>query len=250
MCYRDGSNVSVTEFREGSGRQPQGYTKMTPISFFEMCFWCHFVSVGCHCFWHVFPLPISQEQVAAWFLSSYWTWQGLGDCGGVVNKAHWWSQRCGGHAHPLPHWQQHLRFHVNRCGCTHHAASPDERRDPTRKIQVWKSRTVPLPKTSDALRGWSRGVQVFPWRSLLARCVLAIAATSASLSAFFLLRVKQWPRSGAVYEAITLRNACIYMRPEGPRDGFVFSAGLCFFSLTFKCQKGGSVVKLHLFDVE
>jgi len=218
-----------------------------------MCFWCHFVSVGCHCFWHVFPLPISQKQVAAWFLSSYWTWQGLGDCGGVVKKAHWWSQRCGGHAHPLPHWQQHLRFHVNMSTAVSalttplHLTSVEIRQGRSKFGRVGPSRSrrqVILSGDGVVVSRSSHGVLFWPgvcWRLL---------SHPPHLSAFFLLRVKQWQRSGAVYEAITLRNACIYMRPEGPRDGFVLSAGLGFFPLTFKCQKGGSVVKLHLFDVE
>jgi len=48
------------------------------------------------------------------------------------------------------------------------------------EIQVWKSRTLPLPKTSNPHREWRRGFQIFPWISLLARRVLAIPATSAS----------------------------------------------------------------------
>ena len=49
-----------------------------------------------------------------------------------------------------------------------------------REIQVWKSRTIPLPKTSNPLKEWRRGVKIFPWLSLLARRVLAIPATSAA----------------------------------------------------------------------
>jgi len=45
-----------------------------------------------------------------------------------------------------------------------------------RGIQVWKSRTIPLPKTINPLKQWRRGVKIFPWRSLLARRVLAIPA--------------------------------------------------------------------------
>ena len=48
------------------------------------------------------------------------------------------------------------------------------------EIQVWKSRTLSLRKTSNILREWRRGVKIFAWLSLLARCVLAISATSAS----------------------------------------------------------------------
>jgi len=49
-----------------------------------------------------------------------------------------------------------------------------------REIQVWKSRTIPLPKTSNPLKEWRRGVKIFPWPSLLARRVLAIPVTSAA----------------------------------------------------------------------
>jgi len=49
-----------------------------------------------------------------------------------------------------------------------------------REIQVWKCRTLPLPKTSNPLREWRRSVQIFPWLSLLARRVLEIPPTSAS----------------------------------------------------------------------
>jgi len=45
-----------------------------------------------------------------------------------------------------------------------------------REIQV----TIPLPKTSNPLKEWRRGVKIFPWLSLLARRVLAIPATSAA----------------------------------------------------------------------
>jgi len=31
-----------------------------------------------------------------------------------------------------------------------------------REIQVWKSRTIPLPKTSNPLKEWRRGVKIFP----------------------------------------------------------------------------------------
>jgi len=31
-----------------------------------------------------------------------------------------------------------------------------------REIQVWKSRTIPLPKTSNLLKEWRRGVKIFP----------------------------------------------------------------------------------------
>jgi len=54
-----------------------------------------------------------------------------------------------------------------------------------REIQVWKSHTIPLPKTSNPLKEWRRGVNIFPWLSLLARRVLAIPATSAAPERLF-----------------------------------------------------------------
>jgi len=54
-----------------------------------------------------------------------------------------------------------------------------------REIQVWKSRTIPLPKTSNPLKEWRRGEKIFPWFSLLARRVLAIPATSAAPERLF-----------------------------------------------------------------
>ena len=97
--------------------------------------------------------------------------------------------RCGGRAHSLPHRRRYLRFHVHRCGFAHHAASLTSFEIARREIQVWKSRTIPLPKTSNPLKEWRRGVKIFPWLSLLTRRELVIPATSAHLSAFFLHRV-------------------------------------------------------------
>jgi len=51
-----------------------------------------------------------------------------------------------------------------------------------REIEVW---TLPLPKTSNPLREWRRGVQIFSWLPLLVRRVLAIPNTSASPERFF-----------------------------------------------------------------
>jgi len=67
--------------------------------------------VVCLCYFLFFDIFflffLAQEQFAACCLqcawstwnSSYRTWQGLGDCGGVVCQGHQWSQRCGGRAH-------------------------------------------------------------------------------------------------------------------------------------------------------
>jgi len=55
-----------------------------------------------------------------------------------------------------------------------------------REIEVWKDQTLPLPKTNNPLREWCSGVQIFPWSSLLAQCVLVIPHTSASPERLFL----------------------------------------------------------------
>jgi len=54
------------------------------------------------------------------------------------------------------------------------------------KVSSWKSQTLLLLKTSNPLSEWRRGVQIFPWLSLLARRVLAIPDTSASPERLFL----------------------------------------------------------------
>jgi len=61
-----------------------------------------------------------------------------------------------------------------------------------------------------------------------------------------------------IWVVIIMRNACIYMRPElksrsGPLPRrsatWIVLPSLCFF-LHLQSQKGCSVIKLHLFDVE
>jgi len=54
-----------------------------------------------------------------------------------------------------------------------------------REIEVWKSLTLPLQKTSNPLREWRHGVKIFACLSLLARCVLVIPVTSASPERLF-----------------------------------------------------------------
>jgi len=54
-----------------------------------------------------------------------------------------------------------------------------------REIQVWKSRTIPLPKTSNPLKEWRRCVKIFPCLSLLTRRVLVIPAKSAAPERLF-----------------------------------------------------------------
>jgi len=83
-----------------------------------------------------------------------------------------------------------------------------------REIQVWKSRTIPLPKTSNPLKEWCRGVKMFPWLSLLARRVLAIPAKSAAPDPLFCtsgntMTKKRWRLSGDHLEE------CVYLHePE------------------------------------
>ena len=47
-----------------------------------------------------------------------------------------------------------------------------------REIQVWKSQTILLPKTSNPHKEWHRSVKIFPWLFVLVRRVLAIPVTS------------------------------------------------------------------------
>ena len=49
-----------------------------------------------------------------------------------------------------------------------------------RKIKIWKTRTVPLPKDKNPLNEWRRvAVHLFPWLGVMMRHVLAIPANSA-----------------------------------------------------------------------
>jgi len=85
-----------------------------------------------------------------------------------------------------------------------------------REIEVWKSQTLLLPETSNPLREWRHGAQMFGCLSLLARLGLAIPATSASPERLFSASgntIMARPRSGALCHVIILRNACIYMMP-------------------------------------
>ena len=54
-----------------------------------------------------------------------------------------------------------------------------------REIQVWKSPTIRLPKTSNPLKEWRRSVKIFPCLSLLDWRVLAIPATSVTPERLF-----------------------------------------------------------------
>ena len=100
-----------------------------------------------------------------------------------------------------------LWFHVNRCGCAHHAASPDERQD-REKIRPSRSwRQLILSGNGVVMSRSSHGFLFWPgvcWRFL---------THPPHLIAFFLPLVTPWPRNNAVCHLIILRNACIYMRP-------------------------------------
>jgi len=58
-----------------------------------------------------------------------------------------------------------------------------------REIKIWKTRTVPFPKDKNPLDEWRRSdvhlFKKFPWLGVLARCVLAIPATSAAPERLF-----------------------------------------------------------------
>jgi len=81
-----------------------------------------------------------------------------------------------------------------------------------REIEVWNSRTLPLPKTNNLLREWHRGVQIFPWLSLLARRVLAIPDTSASLE-------RRFPTSGNTMTNLSCHHLelFVYLRETWPQ---------------------------------
>ena len=119
-----------------------------------------------------------------------------------------------------------------------------------REIKVWKSRTLPLPKTSLVILSGNgvvvsrsfHGLLFWPgvcWRFL---------THPPHLSAFCLSVVTPSPRNGAVCHVIILRNACIYMRPglksvSGPqtkRSSTWISSSLwpLFVSLTFSLRRG------------
>jgi len=86
-----------------------------------------------------------QRSQSAWY-SSYQTWQGLGDCERVVCEGYWRSWGCGGRAHLLTHWHRYLWFHVNRCICAQHLASPDERRDREKGDRNLEESDPPAPE--------------------------------------------------------------------------------------------------------
>ena len=82
-----------------------------------------------------------------------------------------------------------------------------------REIQVWKSRTIPLPKTSNPLKEWRRGEKIFPWLSLLALRVLAIPATSGAPERLF-------PASGNTMTMKWCSLSCDHL------EGFVYLRGV------------------------
>jgi len=83
-----------------------------------------------------------------------------------------------------------------------------------RKIQVWKSQTIPLPKTRNPLKEWHRGVKIFQWLSLLARRVLVIPATSVTPELLFSTSdntmTKKWYSLSCDHleECVYLHEAC------------------------------------------
>ena len=58
-----------------------------------------------------------------------------------------------------------------------------------REIQVWKSRTIPLPKTSNPLKEWRRGEKIFPCFLFWPGVYWRFPRHLPHLSAFFLPRV-------------------------------------------------------------
>jgi len=126
-----------------------------------------------------------QRSKWAWY-SSNRPWQGLGDCGRVVCEGNWWSQWCAGRAHH--HTDDGTSDFMSTAAAVlttllHLKSIKIARREI--KVSSWKSQTLLLLKTSNPLSEWRRGVQIFPWLSLLARRVLAIPDTSASPERLF-----------------------------------------------------------------
>jgi len=129
-----------------------------------------------------------------------------------------------------------------------------------REIEVWKSQTLPLPKTSNPLREWRSGIQIFPWLSLLARCVLAIPDTSASPERLFSTSGNTTTKKRCSLSCDNLKE-CVYLHEALPQvckwaadkkvlDMVYFILMAFVFFLPLYSQKGHSVLRLHLFDVE
>jgi hypothetical protein len=85
-----------------------------------------------------------------------------------------------------------------------------------REIQVWKSRTIPLPKTSNPLKEWRRGEKIFPWLSLLARRVLAIPATSAAPERLFSTSGNTMTKKQCSLSSDHLEE-CVYLHEAWPQ---------------------------------
>jgi len=85
-----------------------------------------------------------------------------------------------------------------------------------REIEVWKSRTLPLPKTSNPLREWRRDVKIFAWLSLLVRRVLAIPSTSASPERLFSTSGNTMTKKWCSLSCDNLVE-CVYLHEDWPQ---------------------------------
>jgi len=85
-----------------------------------------------------------------------------------------------------------------------------------REIEVWKSQTLPLSKTNNPLREWHRGVQIFPWLSILARRVLAIPDTSASPERLFPTSGNTMTKKQCSLSCENLEE-CVYLHEAWPQ---------------------------------
>ena len=85
-----------------------------------------------------------------------------------------------------------------------------------REIQVWKSRTIQLPKTSNPVTEWRRGEKIFPCLSLLARRVLAIPATSAAPERLFSTSGNTMTKKRCSLSCDNLEE-CVYLHEVWPQ---------------------------------
>ena len=225
----------------------------------------YFDSVRPHFFGLFFPLLFSQEQVAACCLVARFvlllfehdkTWAIVEElCVKVMDQVKG-AEDVQTHCHTHDGTSDFMSTTAAALTTPLHLTSVEFARG---EMQVWKGRILPLPRTSNPLREWRHGAQMFGCLFLLARLGLAIPATSASPERLFSASgntIMARPRSGALCHVIILRNACIYMMPglksvSGPqttRSSTCITSSFwpLFLSLTFSLRRG----VLLVFDME
>ena len=141
-------------------------------------------------FWHFFPFFPAQEQVAVCCLDTRnvsclpgippiqhdKTWTIVEElCVKVINEVRG-AEDAHTHYHTDDSTSDFMSITVSSLTTPLHLTSVEIAR---REIQVWKSQTIPPPRTSNPLKEWHHGVKIFPWLSLLVWRVLVIPVTSA-----------------------------------------------------------------------